>query len=236
MATFNTPIHANDANWQKVLQQKLPLLLYLFNRADTRLDEELKRTARDHAGELLVVRIDATENPKVYTQYNRPTLPALVAIQDSAVRSTATPVQVADIAAHTAYLLGKGLKPSEKSTANNRTRPIPISDATFQREVLQSPLPVLVDFWAPWCGPCRMVAPIIEQLAAKYPGRIKVAKLNVDENPRSAAQYQATSIPMLLLFKQNKIAGRLVGAHSQAAIEQMIEAALQDERLREYPR
>jgi thioredoxin len=226
MATFDTPVHANDASWQKVLQQKLPLLLYLFNSVDARLDEELKRVARDHAGKLLVVRVNATENPKIYAQYNRPTLPALVAIHEGAVRSSAAPAQAADIAAHTAYVLGNGPKPSAKTASNATRSPMTVSDVAFQREVLQSDLPVLVDFWASWCGPCRMIAPIVEQMAAKYAGRIKVVKLNVDENPRSAAQYQATSIPMLILFKQNQIAGRLVGAHPQAAIEQMIDSAL----------
>lgn len=87
-----------------------------------------------------------------------------------------------------------------------------INDATFQQEVLESALPVLVDFWAPWCGPCRMVGPIVDELASQYAGQIKVLKINVDENSAIASQYQIRSIPTLLLFQGGQKVEAIVGA------------------------
>lgn len=89
---------------------------------------------------------------------------------------------------------------------------IQASDATFEQEVLKSSLPVLVDFWAPWCGPCLMVAPVIEQIAETYQGRLKVVKVNVDDNPGVSARYQIMSIPTLILFKGGQPVDSVVGA------------------------
>ncbi|NPV83380.1 MAG: thioredoxin [Candidatus Aminicenantes bacterium] len=89
---------------------------------------------------------------------------------------------------------------------------IQATDATFEQEVINSSLPVLVDFWAPWCGPCLMVAPVIEQIAETYRGRLKVVKVNVDENPVVSARYQIMSIPTLILFKGGQPVDSVVGA------------------------
>lgn len=98
------------------------------------------------------------------------------------------------------------------------TKPVIVTDATFQSEVLQSGKPILLDCWAPWCGPCRMVGPIMEQLAAESQGRYRIAKLNVDENPRTAAQFQIQSIPTMLIFKNGNLVDRIVGAQPKPAI------------------
>jgi thioredoxin 1 len=87
-----------------------------------------------------------------------------------------------------------------------------VSDETFEQEVLQSPVPVLVDFWAVWCGPCKAIAPVVEELAGEYEGKMKVMKLDVDENPRTPTTYGVQSIPTLLLFKDGRPAERIVGA------------------------
>jgi thioredoxin 1 len=101
-----------------------------------------------------------------------------------------------------------------------------VSDATFEVEVLKSPLPVLVDFWAPWCGPCRAIAPVTERLAGEYAGRVKFYKLNVDENPLASQKYQVMSIPTVLLFKHGTIADMSVGAVSERELKERIEALL----------
>ena len=89
---------------------------------------------------------------------------------------------------------------------------IPVTDANFDSEVLKANTPVLVDFWAPWCGPCRTVAPIVDDLANQYAGKLKVAKVNVDESQQVAFQYQVTSIPTFILFKNGQVADRVLGA------------------------
>jgi len=101
-----------------------------------------------------------------------------------------------------------------------------ITDQNFEDEVLKSTLPVLIDIWAPWCGPCRMIAPVVEKLAEKYDQRFKFCRLNVDQNPQSATQYQIMSIPTLIFFKDGKVVDRVVGAVPESALEPKIEALL----------
>jgi thioredoxin len=93
-----------------------------------------------------------------------------------------------------------------------------VTDATFPADVERSPLPVLVDAWAPWCGPCRVIAPVIDELAAEMAGRVRVAKLNVDENPVTAARFNLRSIPTLLVMKGGREVDRIVGVQPKAEI------------------
>jgi thioredoxin len=107
--------------------------------------------------------------------------------------------------------------------ATGRHGPIEVSDATWAAEVEQSPIPVLVDFWAAWCGPCRMIAPTIEQLASEFSGRAKLAKLNVDENQRTAARLNISGIPALIVFKGGREVDRIVGVQPKPVIAQRLE-------------
>jgi thioredoxin 1 len=101
-----------------------------------------------------------------------------------------------------------------------------VSDSTFENDVLMSGGPVVVDFWAEWCGPCRQIAPALEEIATALNGKVKIVKLNVDENPATAAKYGIMSIPTLMLFKDGQLASRQIGAQPKAKLEQWITAAV----------
>jgi thioredoxin 1 len=101
-----------------------------------------------------------------------------------------------------------------------------VTDATFDAEVRQSPLPVVVDFWAEWCGPCRQIGPALEELAAQYAGKVKIVKVNVDENPDSPARLGVRGIPALFLFKDGQVVSNKVGAAPKAALDTWIRSAI----------
>ncbi|HSP96226.1 MAG TPA: thioredoxin [Candidatus Dormibacteraeota bacterium] len=101
-----------------------------------------------------------------------------------------------------------------------------ISDQTFDQEVLNSATPVLIDFWAPWCGPCKAIAPVVEEVAGTYAGRLKVVKMNVDDNPQTPSRYGVRGIPNLILFKRGQVADQIVGAVPKAHLVRAIDNAL----------
>jgi thioredoxin 1 len=106
------------------------------------------------------------------------------------------------------------------------SKPVEIKDEKFNEMVLQSKTPVLVDFWAPWCGPCRMVGPIVDELSTEYEGKMAFYKLNVDDNPKTASQFGVMSIPTLIIFKGGKPVSNIVGARPKAELKKNIDTAL----------
>jgi thioredoxin 2 len=110
-----------------------------------------------------------------------------------------------------------------KSPLTADAKPLTVTDATFADLVERSPLPVLVDMWAPWCGPCRMIAPVLDNLASELAGRVRIAKLNVDENPVTSSRFQIQSIPALLILKDGREVDRIIGAQPKSEIVRRLE-------------
>ncbi|MDA0769202.1 MAG: thioredoxin [SAR202 cluster bacterium Casp-Chloro-G4] len=104
--------------------------------------------------------------------------------------------------------------------------PIAVTDANFDEEVLQSDIPVLVDFWAEWCGPCKMISPVVDELAEEYDGKVKFTKVDVDSNPKTAMNYGIRGIPALLIFDGGKVAKQVVGAVPKASLKKSIDEAI----------
>ncbi|MEO0563618.1 MAG: thioredoxin [Chloroflexota bacterium] len=231
MPVYDTPITTDANGLPRIMGAGLPVMLYLYNAPSASLDTAFAEAAEDFAGDVLVVKIDAGENPAIHAEYGNLPLPALVTVDDGEVESQASNIRPEDVDDHIMFLMGQGPLPQETAAeravaSENGAAPIHTTDATFGADVLDSDVPVLVDFWAPWCGPCHMVAPVLDDLAAQYAGQVKIAKLNVDDNMATAQQFCAMSIPMLLMFKGGEQVGKLVGAHPKPNIEQMIRQAL----------
>jgi thioredoxin 1 len=100
------------------------------------------------------------------------------------------------------------------------------TDGNFKKDVLESNIPVMVDFWATWCGPCKMITPIVEELAKEYSGKIKIGKLNVEESPKTPSHYGVMSIPSLIFFKEGKVMGQVVGALNKSELKKKIDEVL----------
>src|SRR5262245_40553874 len=135
-------------------------------------------------------------------------------------------VPLAKLEAGRQPVCGRCKNPLPAAAAGDGARAMTVTDASFGADVERSPVPVLLDAWAPWCGPCRMIAPVVDQLATELAGRARVAKLNIDENPVTAQRLDVRSIPMLLVFKGGREVDRIVGVQPKSEIARRVERAI----------
>jgi thioredoxin 1 len=235
MPKYDTPITVTSAEaFERILKAGagLPVLL-LLHTADTPgapIETALRTTAKNEAGQLLVAKASSADSPDLAKRYSANGGSLLIGLQNGAEGARRQNPTPSDVEAFAAYLLGRGELPKEEpkpaASSTSSGKPVHVTDSSFSEMVLNSSQAVLVDFWAEWCGPCRMIAPSLEKLAREFAGQATIAKLNVDENRRMAATYQARSIPMLLIFKDGKVADRLVGAAPESMLRQFIQKNL----------
>ncbi|MCP4167148.1 MAG: thioredoxin [Chloroflexi bacterium] len=234
---FNTPIHTNLQSIDRVLNAGLPVVLVFWRDNCSpcrRLHPTLKRLAEDYAGEILFAKVDVDTQPELAERYRISQLPGLVFVKNGETEETAYGAAAeADLRQWCDYLINGGTRPAPLSgpsegyrssapptaPASNASaqpaqtggKPIQLTDANFD-QTINGDQPVLVDFWAPWCGPCHMVAPTVESLAREFDGKLVVGKVNVDENQRTSSRYGIMSIPTLMIFKNGKAVDTVVGA------------------------
>lgn len=241
---FDSPLTTSDLSIDRVLAVGLPVLLVFLNGpAPQKVEENLISLARSQSGKLLVARVQVRDNPQTVEKYQIERTPAVVSVESGAVKSKAEGVSAEEIEQHARYLLRLGPQPASKANqaprevdadSTGRTQPhrpysqhpVNVTDSSFEQQVMRSSLPVLVDFWAPWCGPCRMTEPILEKLAGEMAGKVLIAKVNVDENPHVAQQYDIRSIPTMLVVRGGQVVDRWMGALPEPALRSRLAAAL----------
>jgi thioredoxin len=225
----------NMTELEDALHSELPLMLLVWNGETLRTDVRtaLDKAARENPGRLLVVKFDASKAPDVAERFGLGKHPLLIGWVNGEELARRNRPWNTDVQGMTEMLLtyAPADVPKtvvEKVPADNK--PVKVTDKTFQQEVLDCPLPVLVDFWAEWCGPCKQVAPILEKLAGEFAGKVRIAKVDVDANPALSQAFRIMSIPTLMFVKNGKIVGQQAGALPEHilrdAIKQLINLAV----------
>lgn len=231
--TFSTPIHTNEQSFERVLATNIPLLLVWTRKDDhvsANLDKTLSLLAITFEGRALIAKINADENPKLTADYKITATPSLVFVRNGEVVGRTVgalsteqlkPALEALVRGDALPALAQGASAAFSPAVAGAGVPLKLTDATFE-QAINSDKPVLVDFWAAWCGPCKAIAPSIDTLAKEFADKAVVAKLNVDENPRTAQRFGIQGIPALLVFKKGKVVDQVVGAQPLGVLRQTL--------------
>jgi thioredoxin 1 len=225
--TIKAVIHTNQASIDRVLGAGLPVTLVFWSpqSPSSEMDASLESLAVEYGGRVLIAKINAAEEASLAQRYNIAHLPSFVFIKNGTVEGTLPgPISERTLREWMRYLIVGGQRPplpAQDQRATSSHKPLHLTDRNFQ-EVINGDQPVLVDFWAEWCGPCRMVGPSVEQLAQEFAGRAVVAKLNIDENPQTPRRFNIMSIPTLYIFKKGQVVDQIVGAQPLPALRQWL--------------
>ncbi|MCB0079038.1 MAG: thioredoxin [Anaerolineales bacterium] len=221
------PLTVNDESFERwVLQSELPVAVLFctpkFANCQT-MRPRWDGLAQQFGDRLRVALLTVDDNRRWARHFKVTALPTTLWFRNGKAQQRAEGLLSEAELRERAEALIAGRDPKIESTPSKG--PLILTDASFAAAI-RSETPTLVDFWAAWCGPCRMIAPVIERLADQMGDRATIAKLNVDENPRTAQQFNVRSIPMLLIFKNGQVVDQLVGAQPEPVIRQRLEAAL----------
>lgn len=231
---IDTVVTSSDMSLDRVLKVALPVVLVFHDQStDAEVLRAMDTLATRYAGRALIVGLARRDAPQAASRFGVRQYPAVVTFRDGNTLTIQQGVKAAGLREHAAFLLGEGPRPAAQPAAAPKReaagRPVAVNEANFEQEVLRADRPVLLDFWAPWCGPCRMVEPTVEAMARDQTASLKVAKINVDDNPGLAARYGAMSIPTMIVMIGGREVDRWVGAMQGSALRSRVSRWLQQE-------
>ncbi len=228
-------IKADTVIVNRLLNEQLPLLMWLSSNGETPntdVRKALDAAALKYEGQLKVLIVDSAANPEIKERFRVGKRPLLIGWHAGEAVSRRQRPWAADVEGIAEKLAQLAPASQETLTEQPETKkeeqpvdnqPVHVTDTTFEKEVLESELPVMIDFWADWCRPCKMIAPTLEKLAKEYAGKVRIAKVDVDHNPGLAQAFRIMSIPTLMFVKEGKIVGQTAGALPEPTLRDALE-------------